>query len=143
MKPLGDLVVDQLSEFTFNGQLNDVKISFFRYPYPLLKAFQNYEQTPLASIEDIACMKLDAVASRGTKRDFIDMYFICQYGQDLQKILIDFEDKYKEIQFNRIHLLKSLTYFEDANNDPMPKMIKPVEWDTITSYFKTQVPKLI
>lgn len=143
LKPLGKVVVDQISEFTFNGQLNGVKISFFRYPYPLLKPYETYHLIPLASVPDIACMKLDAIASRGTKRDFIDLYFICRTGRDLKNLLSDFDAKYAGVQYNRMHLLKSLVYFEDAKNDPMPKMMKPVKWETVISYFKDRVPKLI
>lgn len=143
LRLLGDQVVDQISEFTLIGQLDGVKISFFRYPYPLLKTFETYHQAPLASLQDIACMKLDAIASRGTKRDFIDLYFICQTGLDLQHILSDFDVKYTGVQYNRIHLLKSLVYFEDTLNDPMPKMNKPVKWELVMSYFKSRVPKLI
>lgn len=143
LKPLGNLVVDQKSEFTFNGKLNGVKVSFFRYPYPLFKPSVMYGAVKLAAIEDIACMKLDAISSRGTKRDFIDLFFICRHGYELQQLFLDFDKKYKGAKYNRGHLLKSLTYFADAEDEKLPEMHQKVDWEKVKSFFIKQVPKLI
>lgn len=139
----GKLMIDQKSEFTFNGRLNGVKVSFFRYPYPLFKPLVNYGTVKLAAIEDIACMKLDAISSRGAKRDFIDLFFICRYGYDLQQLFFDFDKKYKKTSYNRGHLLKSLTYYADAEDDPLPEMHKKTDWEKVKVFFAKQVTKLI
>ena len=56
-----------------------VTTSFFAYSYPLLEPI---EATPwgfgLAGLSDIAAMKLDAAAGRGSRKDFIDLYFLCR-----------------------------------------------------------------
>ena len=68
-------------------------------------------------------MKLSAIAGRGTKRDFVDLY-VCAQRYGLKEILRLFDAKYSQTHFSRIHLLKSLTYFADAEKDPMPHMLE-------------------
>ena len=58
-------------------------MSFFSYEYPLIKPLVKIEYIDLLSIEDIAAMKIIAVVQRGTKRDFIDIYYLLRrYGLD-------------------------------------------------------------
>ena len=95
----------------------------------------------IASILDIACMKLDAVSGRGTKRDFIDLYFICQ-KEKLAKIFKLFEKKYQKADYNLAFIQKSLVYFIDAEKDEMPKMIKKVSWEEVKRFFEKEVLKL-
>lgn len=71
-------------------------------------------------------MKLEAISSRGTKRDFIDFYFICHQFCSIEKIFSFFERKYSGIKYNKLHLIKSMLYFTNAENDEMPKMIEKV-----------------
>jgi hypothetical protein len=73
---IGKLEILQKDRQSLTGILDEVKFSFLGYPYPILKPATQFQGTLIASVEDVACMKLDALASRGTKRDFIDLYFI-------------------------------------------------------------------
>ena len=61
---------------TILGRLGKVKFSLFYYPYPLLKKTISFQNINIASITDIAAMKIAAISEIGTKRDFIDLYFI-------------------------------------------------------------------
>jgi hypothetical protein len=83
-----------------------------------------------ADERDIAAMKIDAVSSRGSKKDFIDIYFLLE-KYSLSDLLEIFEKKYAAIKFNRVHILKSLSYFEDAESEPMPIMLKPISWEDV------------
>jgi hypothetical protein len=86
-------------------------------------------------------MKVSAIASRGTKRDFIDLHFCAElYG--LKEILRMFDLKYEQSRLSRVYVLKSLTYFADAEKDLMPHMLKPIDWDTIKQYFGMEAPQL-
>lgn len=127
---------------TIIGFLNKVKISFFLYEYNLLEDLLKFENINLAHYLDIACMKISALNSRGTKRDFIDLYFVLKLI-NLKNLLKKFKKKYKGIKFNLFHLKKSLIYFEDAENEPMPKMIKKVNWEEIKKFFINEVKSLI
>jgi len=142
LAPLGRLTVEQEDEGTFLGVLNDVRISFFIYPYGLLASSATFGKIQVAALEDLAVMKLDAIASRGKKRDFVDLYFICRDVIPLQDVLPLIECKYKGVKYNFVHLLKSLVYFEDADADPMPEMLKPVSWPDVRRFFEREARML-
>ncbi len=127
LNEIGELKVVSQAEDTFHGQLDGVEISFFRYPYKLLNSLVAYNQRiVLASEQDIACMKLEAIASRGSKKDFIDLYFLLQ-NFSLDELIKLMPIKFG-VEYNTNHLLKALTYFEDAESQPMPRMIKEISW---------------
>lgn len=138
----GKLDIFQHDEGTFNGQLNEVKISFFRYPYALLKPTVQFDGINVASIEDLACMKIDAISSRGTKRDFVDLFTICHKEYQLADLMKLFEVKYENVHFTMLHILKSLVYFDDAEDDVIPQMLEKVAWGEIKGFFIAEVRKL-
>ncbi len=79
-------------------------------------------------------MKISAIAGRGTKRDFIDLYVAAQrFG--LLELLRLFERKYEQVRYQKMHLRKPLTFFEDAEKDPMPNMLVPLGWNDIKQFF--------
>jgi hypothetical protein len=111
--------------------IDDIKLDFVNYSYPWLQKYLHFDGIRLAGIEDIAAMKLAAITGRGTRKDFVDIYFILQKYQ--LKEIVDF---YKRKYFDgSVYLvLKSLTYFEDAENDVDVDMIHNVKWDEIKLY---------
>lgn len=140
--PLGHLIVEQEDEGTFLGVLDGVRLSFFIYPYRLLAPPVLFGAVKIAALEDLAVMKLDAIASRGKKRDFIDLYFLCRDFLALREMLSLVEQKYEGVEYNFTHLLKSLIYFEDAEADPMPEMLKPVSWSDVRRFFEAEAQAL-
>ncbi len=138
---LPGLQVRQILRGTLHIELHDMLVSFLHYPYPLLFPTREFDVLTVADPRDIACMKVDAIASRGSRRDFVDLYITAQrYG--LNEILAWFTTKYAGAPYNRIHLLKSLTYFSDAEREPMPDLLIPLEWSAVTQFFLSQVPSL-
>lgn len=109
-------------------RLNDVKMDFLKFPYPFVQDFIEIEGIRLATLENIAIMKLMAIARRGVKKDFIDLYFILEH-YSLAELVEIFESKLPGIDM--FHILKSLTYFDDADPDADPKMFKKVTWPRI------------
>ncbi len=110
--------------------------------YPVLFPSHVFRGIQVADPRDIACMKLSAVARRGTKRDFVDLYAAAhRFG--LAEISPMFDRKYAGSRHNPVHLQKSLTYFRDAEADPMPHMLTPASWEEIKRYFTTEVPRLL
>ncbi len=95
---------------------NNIKISFFTYRSNLLKDKIDEENLFLASVEDIACMKLTAILSRATNKDYIDLYYILKENK-LEDILELFKIKFKETDINLV--LKSLVYFDDIDIEPI------------------------
>jgi len=135
LSALGNLEIFQNDKGTFNGVLDGVKLSFFIYPYSLLKPLLDFNGIKVADIVDIACMKIDAISSRGTKRDFIDLYFICNKFKPIEVLLKFYSKKYSRAKFNKLHIVKSLVYFEDAESNPVPEMIEKVDWGKVKEYF--------
>ncbi len=115
---------------TLHGLLDDVKISFLLYPYKILFPLQSFGDVRTADERDIATMKLDAISSRGSKKDFIDLYFLLE-KYSLEELFDFFEKKFENINYNKLHILKSLVFFETAESEPMPKMIKDIEWEAV------------
>ena len=121
-----------------------IKLSFFTYPYPLLESLIDEPNLKIASIVDIACMKLSAVVGRATMKDYVDLYYILQKS-DLTKLL-EFSQK-KMPNLDRQLILKSLVYFEDV----LPEKLKfkedhQVEWSivqkTISELVKNYLAKM-
>ena len=79
-------------------------------------------------LEDIAAMKLSAVTNRGAKKDFFDIFFLLQ-RYDLATLLSFFTEKYP--QQEQFFVLKSLTYFADADEEIDPDMLIPTEWEDV------------
>lgn len=132
-----DVTVLSRDSDTLHLSLDSAKVSFLAYPYPLLFPLNDYEGVDIADPRDIACMKINAISGRGVRRDFIDLYAIAQ-THGLSELLELFDRKYEGIEFSRIHLLKSLTHFEDAEKDPSPELLVDLDWNQIKQFLETQ-----
>ena len=127
---------------TLHLHVNGTKVSLLGYRYPQLYPFAWFEGVPIADPRDIACMKLSALAGRGTRRDFVDLYTVAE-TRGLSHLLDLFSKKFERVDYSHLHLLKSLTYFEDAEKDPLPVLLVDVQWETVKQFFTTQVPRLL
>lgn len=142
LSKIGKFNLEKKAPQTILGILENTKVSFLNYSYPLLFPFKTIESIKIADSRDIACMKIDAIASRGAKRDFIDVYFAAKEFASLTEILKLFAQKYASLNYNLVHVKKSLVFFDDAESDPMPKMLNPVNWGNIKKFFQEEVVKL-
>ena len=142
IKTQGKFSIERETENTLIGMFNGTRVSFLKYGYPLLFDLKQIKGIKVADLRDIGCMKIDAISSRGMKRDFIDLFFICREASSLKNLLSLFKKKYKSVNYNMLHILKSLAYFEDAENNPMPKMIVPASWQEVKSFFKEEIKKI-
>jgi hypothetical protein len=127
---------------TIHATVRETKVSFITYEYPLLFPFQSFLGTKVADPREIGCMKISAIASRGTKRDFIDLYAVSQqFG--LEHCLDWFERKFLQTNYSKIHVLKSLSFFDDAEKDPMPHMLVSLSWAEVKRFFQREAPRLM
>ena len=134
LRGIGKFDLFQDAKGTLEGAVENTRISFFQYKYPLVEEWMSYEDVHLASIEDIALMKLSALSSRGSRKDFIDLY--CMKDKFTWETFVHrFEIKYKDSGYNIYHMIKSMAYFNDAEDEPMPKMIWPCDWNEVKRYF--------
>lgn len=142
MQAISGFALIAKAPYTLHASLETIKVSFLGYKYPMLFPTRPFLDVAVADPREIAAMKLSALASRGAKRDFIDLYF-CAKRYGLDEILMIFEKKFAQARFSRIHIFKSLTYFADAEKDPMPHMLSPLDWKNVKQFFDREVPRLI
>ena len=123
-----------IAEDSLELNIDGVKMSFFWYPYGLIKPAVEIEEVKFASKEDIAAMKILAISQRGKKRDFIDIFFLIkEFG--LGQIFEFTKEKYPA--FNVYIGLQGLIYFQDANSDSDKGrfvMLEKINWEEIKKY---------
>jgi len=142
MKTLTGFALASQAPETLHATVQGTKVSFLAYPYSVLFPFTLFLGVNVADPRDIACMKVSAIANRGTKRDFVDLYFVAQrYG--LPSVLGWFKDKYFDVNPSLTHVLKSLTWFEDADDEPMPDMLAPLSWENVKQFFRSEASRLL
>jgi predicted nucleotidyltransferase component of viral defense system len=116
-------------------------VSLIHQPHALLESTLEYHDIQLASPTDIGLMKLAAINSRGTRRDFIDL-FCLQERITLDKLLTLSETKYSDRPSFQAIAARALTYFHDAEQQPMPKMLRTVYWSDVRAYCETAARQL-
>jgi len=136
-----EFTLDKNAGQTVMGKLMDTKFNLFYYKYPLIEKTHDFHGINIVSLQDIAAMKLHAIEDRGARRDFIDLYFLCQQFS-INQMLNWYDQKYKVLESHSYHILRGLTYFEDALMQEMPVMLKPIDWNRLENYFIDEVKKL-
>ncbi len=139
---IGKFELEQASKKTVLGLFEGIRFSLFYYPYSVLFPFAKFRGIKILDIREIGVMKIDAVATRGAKRDFIDLYFICKNSTPLRNILSLYDKKFKKLAMNYVHIKKSLVYFVDAERDESPEMLKKADWNKIKEFFKGEIRQL-
>lgn len=121
--------------------VDDIRIGFFSYGYPLIHPAVQFEKVALASIADIGLMKCDALVTRGSRKDFYDLFFIARSIQ-LADLLQLGSKKYPQFRDFPLLVLESLTLFENADRDFQPILLEPVSWEEVRSFFIQQAKLL-
>jgi hypothetical protein len=120
--------------------INGIKVDLVNYPYNWLEEYSEFDGIRYAGIIDIAAMKLSAITGRGTKKDFIDVYFLLK-SFTLDEMLGYYEKKYPDGSLFLV--LKSLLYFVDAEHELQPIMIQPVQWSEVKRVIQDHVENYI
>lgn len=144
---LADL--EQLSEFkkdgvawrTVWGMVKNTKFSLFYYKYPLLEKPDEFMGIKLVSLKDISAMKIAALGDRGTKRDFVDLFFLSK-NYTLDEMLSFYDQKYGDLEEKLYHLIRSFDYFIDAEKDKIPEMLIKTSWEEVKDFFHKESMKL-
>ncbi len=140
--------LESLAKGTFQGNILGVFVSFFSYPYPLLKPLETIKlekvHIPLASDEDLIATKAVAIIQRGQKKDFFDFYFLLKkHGWTLRDVMRFCQTKYRFSSALQKSLLKALTYFKDAENQTVMisegQPLSQEEWEKIKCDFTKSV----
>jgi len=143
LRRIGPVEMLQEDDRTLTAIASDVKVSFFDVADGFLFPRAPYSFFEIAGRRDIALMKLAAISGRGSRKDFIDLFTILRGDLSLEQCFRWMPDKYGQGRFNSYHILKSLTYFDDADREPMPQMLEPFDWDECKAYFVREAHAII
>lgn len=128
---------------TLHGKAEAVKLSFLEYRYPMLRPLVLWPEfgCELASPEDLACMKLSAISSRGAKKDFIDLYALGSTRFSLAEMLELYQQKFEATDL--LHVLSSLAYFDDAEPEETPRLHWTLDWEEVKRTVKAWVTEYV
>ncbi|MBL7803323.1 MAG: nucleotidyl transferase AbiEii/AbiGii toxin family protein [Saprospiraceae bacterium] len=134
------VLVESSSPSIFITRIDDVKVDFVRFRYGLLFPMLHVDGVRMLDARDIGPMKLDAIAKRGSKKDFFDLYYLIQKWPLTQ--LLDWYDQ-KFHHSTLFHIIKSLTYFDDAEGQADPVVFdNHISWEQIKIKLSAEVRKL-
>lgn len=122
--------LDFRSKNTIKGQIGGVKVDFIRHSYPLVKPLNLIEEVRLASLEDIAAMKLNAIVTNGSRvKDFVDIAYLSTFFS-LAQMIEAYETKYSTRDITMVS--KSLHYYGDINfEEPIELVVENYSWELI------------
>lgn len=144
LEALAGVVIESRSAGTLHLRVDGVPTSLLQYCYPLLDAAVWMPDLPvaLASITDLACMKLSAIASRGAARDFWDLHeIVVSARRDVSDLLAAYQRKFPVEDVG--HVIRSVAYFGDADAAPLPTGLTREHWSLIKADFASWVPALV
>jgi len=136
LRKVGSFTLLKSSASILASTIENVKVDIVNYNYPWIEEAISIDGLQLAGIKDIGAMKLAAITGRGTRKDFIDLYFLLKHFS-IRELMDFYVQKYKE--GTPYLVLKSLTYFDDAESDDIPKMFKKVDWEQVKSKISNAV----
>jgi hypothetical protein len=146
MTALPGVEVVSMTDAALHVRLEGLPVDVVRYPYrPLQEPRSDPGQFPVASLEDLAVMKLSAIARRGIRRDFWDLYaIVASRALSLEQALRSYVRRYGVRQSDLYHVLRALTYFDDAEADALlPEGLSTEAWTEITAWFTSEVPTVL
>lgn len=140
LKEFGDVIVTQSTNNILITNVNGIKVDFVNYKYPVLLKPLVVQNIRMLTTTDIAAMKLNAIAGRGSKKDFIDLFFLLEQFS-LRQMITFYNQKYSD--GSEFMVIKSLSYFDDADEQLNPKMLQNnFSWDTCKKIIIEEVLKL-
>ena len=116
-------------------------VAFLSYGYPLLDEPDTVADMHVASMRDVGLMKLDAVVSRGSRKDYYDLFCIAQ-RHPLEHLLEQAETKYPYARDFPLMAVESLLQLENADRDRQPEMLVDIGWDEVRAFFASEARRL-
>jgi len=127
--------------FLFVRFPDQVGIRFFWYPYPFAEPPDELAGFAVASLLDLALMKLGALISRGTRRDFADLWCIAR-ELPLAAILERAGDKFGHVGDFPLQAAKALADFSQAEDEPMPRLSPAASWEEIRAWATAEAARI-
>ena len=136
-------VVSQ-TDASLHLRCDGLPVDFVRYPYPPIEPPGEAFGLGLAGLRDLAAMKLAAISRRGLRRDFWDLREVLRSGLSLRACCDAYLQRFGVREADLYHVLRALTYFADAEKDPVfPAGLDASGWAAIKAFFLAEAPKLL
>ena len=130
---------DFIREGTLYGKLLGAKVSFISNPQFIPhEPYEWYGSIRMLIPKNIGVMKITAISERGRKRDFVDLYWLCRHIEKLLWFLKQLPDQYPSVAHDYHHIIKALTYFTDAEDDPAPRLNFHANWRSVKKFFEEE-----
>jgi hypothetical protein len=127
---------------TVHCEIKGIRVSFLYYDVPLISPALSWHGIKLAHCNDIVAEKIKTISQRGSKKDFIDLYAVLKMKYSVPEVCDLFKRRFKTSEINFYHVVKSLIFFEDAEQEPRPSMLvsgDEWEWEHIKSFFMDNI----
>lgn len=102
---------DELTVF-----VDDVKITFLKYPFPVLYKFSNYDGFNLLNLKELAATKAYTIGRRGTLKDYVDLFFLIKENKTTLNQIVKIAEKKYGDYFNARLFLEQLIYLKDIED---------------------------
>lgn len=120
-----------------NCIIEQVKVTFFYYPYPAVEPFVEYLGIQLASVPEIAAMKAFSIGKRIAYKDYVDWYFLLHGGfVTLEEVMALANKKYGN-DFNDRLFLGQLVSLEDVHPQKIAFLKEEPTREIIEKFLKT------
>ena len=128
---------------TVHCEIKGIRVSFLYYTVPLVYPPLAWRCIKVAHLNDIVAEKIKTISQRGSKKDFIDLYAVLKLRYSVSEVCGHFKKRFEESDINFHHVLKSMTFFEDAEQEPKPSIRLSGDnwkWETIKLFFLSNIP---
>lgn len=126
--------------YLFVHEPDGVALRFFWYPYPLVEPLEAVAGLPVASLLDLVLMKLGALISRGHRRDFVELH-LADRVLPLAEAFARAEEKFGHVGDFELQARKALADLSAADDDPMPRLAEPLDWETVREWALAEAAK--
>lgn len=122
--------------------IDNVKVTFLAYPFPVLYNFVSYNGVHLLSLQELAATKAYTIGRRGSYKDYIDLYFILLENHTTLADIIDIAQKKYMHEFNARLFLEQLLYIDDLENTNIVFLKKKVTKNILTAFFEKKIQEM-
>ena len=119
--------------------VDDVKITFLKYPFPTFDPFVIFDRMPLLSVREIAATKAYTIGRRGAYKDYTDLYFILSEQHVTLTDIIDVAEKKFGFEFNSRLFLEQLVFLDDVEDINIEFLKTPVTRAELLSFFEVNI----
>jgi hypothetical protein len=133
-----------VTEGTVHCELKGIKLSFLFYKQPLIYPTIIWHEIKIAEWRDIVAEKFKAISQRGSKKDFYDLYAVLKQKLSIEETCQIFKERFSASGLNKYHVLKSIVFFEDAEDDPAPIILmagREWEWESVKNFFEKNISR--